>query len=195
MSKIRVRLVLSNVFKPSSNFLTVPRRCFFCGCYLLFVFHVCLCYTVLSVPYSLVVTCWERADLLAFLWLMCSCVFVTFSYGVLGQVWYLIVSIPDLCHLPYSLIFAFFLTYIEKTKKNIFLFQTTRPTDLIFGKVVLYQICSNNGSVAKGSHLYSENKQSLVNHLVGRFMFERIHSTKEGRNIEQKSGCLSYSKT
>ena len=27
--------------------------------------------------------------------------FVTFRYGVLGQVWYLIVSIPDICYLPY----------------------------------------------------------------------------------------------
>ena len=30
-----------------------------------------------------------------------SCVFVTFPYGVPGQVWYLIVSIPDLCLLLY----------------------------------------------------------------------------------------------
>ena len=30
-----------------------------------------------------------------------NCVFVTFPYGILGQVWYLIVSIPDLCHLSY----------------------------------------------------------------------------------------------
>ena len=30
-----------------------------------------------------------------------SCVFVTFSVGVLVQVWYLIVSIPDLCLLIY----------------------------------------------------------------------------------------------
>ena len=29
------------------------------------------------------------------------CVFVTFHYSVLGQVWYLIVSIPDICLLPY----------------------------------------------------------------------------------------------
>ena len=29
--------------------------------------------------------------------------FVTFQCGVLGQVWYLIVSIPDLCILPYFL--------------------------------------------------------------------------------------------
>ena len=26
---------------------------------------------------------------------------VSFTYGVLGQVWYLIVSTPDLCLLPY----------------------------------------------------------------------------------------------
>ena len=40
---------------------------------------------------------WERADLLALLCQMFSCVFVTCHYCVLGQVWYLIVSIPDIC--------------------------------------------------------------------------------------------------
>ena len=56
----------------------------------------------MSVPKcSLVVTCWERADLLASLYVMFSSVFVTFPYSVLGQVWYLIVSIPDLCLLSY----------------------------------------------------------------------------------------------
>ena len=54
----------------------------------------------MSISCSLVVTCWERADLLALLYVMFSCVVVTFPYGVLGQVWYLIVSIPDLCLLP-----------------------------------------------------------------------------------------------
>ena len=29
------------------------------------------------------------------------CIFVTFPCGILGQVWYLIVSYPDLCHLSY----------------------------------------------------------------------------------------------
>ena len=61
------------------------------------MFHVCLYYTVLSVPCSLLGTCWEIADILALLCVMFPCVFVTFPYGVLGQVWYLIVSIPDLC--------------------------------------------------------------------------------------------------
>ena len=53
-----------------------------------------------SVHCCLVVTCWERADLLA---LVCdvSLCFVTFPCGILGQVWYLIVSIPDICRLSY----------------------------------------------------------------------------------------------
>ena len=53
-----------------------------------------------SVYMCFVVTCWERADLLT---LVCGvyCEFVTFPIGILGQVWYLIVSIPDLCILTY----------------------------------------------------------------------------------------------
>ena len=30
-----------------------------------------------------------------------NCVIVTFPFGILGQVWYLIVSIPVLCQLSY----------------------------------------------------------------------------------------------
>ena len=37
------------------------------------------------------ITNWERADLLAFLCVVFSCVFVTFPYGVPCKVWYLIV--------------------------------------------------------------------------------------------------------
>ena len=53
-----------------------------------------------SVYMCFVVTCWERADLLA---LVCGvyCEFFHFPIGILGQVWYLIVSIPDLCTLTY----------------------------------------------------------------------------------------------
>ena len=70
------------------------------------MYHVCLCYAVMSVPCSLVITCWERADLLTLLCVMFPCVFVTFPYSVPGQVWYSIVSIPDICLL---LDFAFVL--------------------------------------------------------------------------------------
>ena len=80
------------------------------------MYHVCLCYAVMSVPCSLVITCWERADLLTLLCVMFPCVFVTFPYGVPGQVWYLIVTIPDLCLLlDFVLVFigiaACFLTF------------------------------------------------------------------------------------
>ena len=51
----------------------------------------------LSVHCSLVVICWERAGLLALLYVMFYCVFVTFPCCAVGQVWYLIVSIPDHC--------------------------------------------------------------------------------------------------
>ena len=69
--------------------------------FLLFVFHVYHYYAAISVYCSLVITCWERTDLLALLCLMFPCVFVTFPYGVTGQLWYLIVSNPDLCFLLY----------------------------------------------------------------------------------------------
>ena len=60
----------------------------------------CVCHAFASVHRCLVVTYWERADLLA---LVCNvkCIFVTFPRGILAQVWYLIVSIPNLCRLSY----------------------------------------------------------------------------------------------
>ena len=45
-------------------------------------------------------TFWERADLLALVGDV-YCIFVTFPCCILGQVLYLIVSFPDLCHLSY----------------------------------------------------------------------------------------------
>ena len=63
-----------------------------------------ICHAFLSGHCSLVVTCWERAGLLALLYVMFYCVFVTFPCGVLGQVWYLIASIPDLCPLTYHVV-------------------------------------------------------------------------------------------
>ena len=60
----------------------------------------CVSHAFASVHCCLVVTCWERADLLVLLGNV-YCIFVTFSCGILGKVWYLIVSFPDLCHLSY----------------------------------------------------------------------------------------------
>ena len=80
--------------------MTIPRQYFFCGS---FMFLFCLVFAMslcASVYMCFVVTCLERADLLALVW----CVYMWichFPIGILGQVWYLIVSIPDLCTLTY----------------------------------------------------------------------------------------------
>ena len=61
------------------------------------VFVMSLC---MSVYMCFVVTCRERSDLLALICgiILCVC---HFPIGILGQVWYWIVSIPDLCTLTY----------------------------------------------------------------------------------------------
>ena len=63
-------------------------------------FVYCVSHDFASVHYYLVVTCWERTDLLALVGDV-YCIFVTFPCGILGQVWYLMVSFPDLCKLFY----------------------------------------------------------------------------------------------
>ena len=42
------------------------------------------------------------------LFVMFNCIFVTFPCGILGQVWYLNVSIPDLCRLSYFVTLTLF---------------------------------------------------------------------------------------
>ena len=66
----------------------------------------CVFHAFASVHCCLVVTCWERADLLA---PICDIYLSldTFTCGILGQVWYLIVLIPDLCLLSYFIRVAF----------------------------------------------------------------------------------------
>ena len=64
------------------------------------VFVSCAPHAFASVHCCLVVTCRERADLLALVGDL-YCMFVTFPCGILGQVWYLIVSFLYLCALSY----------------------------------------------------------------------------------------------
>ena len=63
-----------------------------------------------SVNLCLVVTCWERADLLT---LICGVLLRVchFPIGILSQVWYLIVSIPDLCTLTFFTLGAQWLSW------------------------------------------------------------------------------------
>ena len=53
-------------------------------------FVSCVSHAFASVHCCLVVTCWERADLLALVGYV-YCIFVTFLCCVLGQAWYLII--------------------------------------------------------------------------------------------------------
>ena len=70
---------------------------------LLWILSFCLVFAMplfASVYMCLVVICWESADLLDLvcgvkLW-VCH-----FPIGILGQVWYLILLIPDLCTITY----------------------------------------------------------------------------------------------
>ena len=101
-SELRVSLTLWNWFKPSSKILilTVPRRCFLCRsfvcCFFCVLFFSCFCVCSL-LPYGHLLgkgwplgSCW---------W--CLLYLCYFPCGILCQVWYLIVSFPDLCLLSY----------------------------------------------------------------------------------------------
>ena len=68
---------------------------------LLWIIHVIVMRMCASVYCCLVVTCWESADLLALVCEFSNCIFFYFPIGILGQVWCLIVLIPDLCPLSY----------------------------------------------------------------------------------------------
>ena len=131
-----------NRFKPSSKIflLTVPRRYFFCGSFVLSIvktmakirkrynkvphlaqdtkwesskvqlasptrFMSCVCHFLCLSCFRIcsLLHCGHqlgKVDLLALVSDVLLC-FVTFPCGILGQVWYLIVLIPDLCHLSY----------------------------------------------------------------------------------------------
>ena len=94
-------------------------------------FVSCVSHAFLSVPCCLVVTCWERTDLLALVGDVHS-IFVTFPCGILGQVLYLIVSFPDLCLLSY---FQMFLPW-NFTKKLLENDHETFKTGYLQGRVL-----------------------------------------------------------
>ena len=82
-------------------------------------------HTALSVTCSFVVTFCVRADLLVLLYVIFSCVFVTLPYGVLDQMWYLIVRIPDFCLIAYFeyLLFAIDSFHIVISLSNRFSYE------------------------------------------------------------------------
>ena len=64
----------------------------------------CLCLVFVMLSHLFIVALWSPAGKRAeFLALVCDiyCDFVTFPCGILCQVWYLIVTIPDHCPVSY----------------------------------------------------------------------------------------------
>ena len=125
-SELRVRLAPLNRFKPSSKIFYWP----FQGgtsCVDLFVLS-CLCYVFVRL--CLYVLCghllgkgWPLGSRLWCLLWVCH-----FPIGILGQVWYLIVLIPDLCTLTYFDVRILYdsLIYRRYIKKVITLRQTSK---------------------------------------------------------------------
>ena len=80
---------------------------------------------------------------------MSNCMFVTFPCGILGQVWYLIVSIPDLCPLSY---FSPFLTMGETFALSHSDGRDPSSRDLDkmtcrFGSISWQSFCSSRGQI------------------------------------------------
>ena len=67
--------------------------------------HLCyLCLMLFMLSRLFIAALWSSTGKGLTSWLlfvMFICVFVIFPCGILGQVWYLIVSIPDLCRLSF----------------------------------------------------------------------------------------------
>ena len=67
--------------------------------------HLCyLCVVFVMLSHLFIAALWSPAGKGLTLFVMLNCVFVTFPFGILGQVWYLVVLIPDLCCLSYYVV-------------------------------------------------------------------------------------------
>ena len=95
------------------------------------VFLSCVSHAFASVHCCIVLGKGQTSSLSS---VMFNFVFVTFSSGILGQVWYLNVSIPDLCHLSY---FVF-----GGTKYPISL-EVSRQVSLIIWQISPYSVTLN----------------------------------------------------
>ena len=103
-SELRVRLAPLNRFKPSSKIFYWP---FQGGTS--FVDLLCFCSVLCLLCFVRVCLYVLRGHLLGKGWplgsrLWCLLWVCHFPIGILGQVWYLIVSIPDLCNLTYFIL-------------------------------------------------------------------------------------------
>ena len=76
------------------------------------------------------VTYWERADLLA---LVCGVLLWVchFLFGILGHIWYLMVSISDLCTLNYFVSYQIWVNLFFKCSAQLSYSARSLPTILV----------------------------------------------------------------
>ena len=104
---------------------------------------------------------------------MFSCVFVTFPYGVPGQVWYLIASIPDICILLY------FVKYFVALSTALY-----PNTDF---NVSRYNGSTIYGIVSLTSTLLIFDNREIQIRLTLEGAFGKVHHNSR---IEQWLGCM-----
>ena len=107
-SESRVRLAPKTGLSPPVKYFTDRSK----AVLLLWIFYVfvlsCVCYAFVRVWF--ICALWSPAGKGMTSWLsfvVSNCEFVTFPIGILCQIWYLIVSIPDLCTLTYFVLLPF----------------------------------------------------------------------------------------
>ena len=141
-SELRMRLAPLNRFKPSSKIFYWPFQggtsfvdllCFCSVLYLLCFVRVCLyvlCGHLLGKDWPLGSRLW------CLLW-VCH-----FPIGILGQVWYLIVSIPDLCTLTYFTLLLLRTLTIKSKKEHLKIKKSKKMShDMWFPKIRHFDKC------------------------------------------------------
>ena len=96
-----------------------------------------------------VVTCWGKGwPLGSRLW--CLLWVCHFPIGILGQVWYLIVSIPDLCNLTYIQCFVFVMKYALGSSAPSYIFHNQHKTlNNLYIYLTDYECVKTRGSIAE----------------------------------------------
>ena len=119
----------------------------------------CVCYDFASV--HCIAALWSSVGKGLTSWLsfvMLNCIFVTFACGILGQVWYIIVSISDLCLLSYF--------------KNPFSYMTTNFPPLLdyasFIRSADNALLTQKIAIERMYHvnIFAHKRASLVNNII-----------------------------
>ena len=178
-SELRVRLAPLNRFKPSSKIFYWPFQGgtsfvdLLCFCSVLCL--LCLCARLF------ICALWSPAGKGLTSWLCLGCLLWVchFPIGILGQVWYLIVSFPDLCTFPYFEYTGLSWKVLEnkiclenvpekhsKALKSPWIYHLQMDSTLFFGSLNQYKI------------VVAPNKGTIILHWFSKYFRSRILTCK-----------------